>query len=629
MHNGVRATSTRRKREHTMKGKRSPWRRSTKIVAALTALGVAAPLASSTGTSAAPQSARPVYGGSAKVAIFDTFPGFCVSQNPANSALHATRTVYETLVERTIGGDYVGLLARNFRRSSDLKSWTFNLRTGITFHDGTPFNADAVVSNFNAITGRIGAVAFARGQATAKQQGKTDAEALAAGRAALGAVGYTIGTGTAFTANIRTITKVSDSAVRFDLDRAQNDFPATLYASGRFVMRAPAQLADGKTCSDKPIGTGPFKLVSWNANEMVVEKNANYWRRDPNTRAKLPYLDRITFTNVKEGSQRAAAVRRGTYDAGQFTVAADSTFIRDLRKRRSVVSEWRSATEYYPSVWLNQGRPGSPFANADARKAVLSCIDLRSFNNVRLRGLGTVPRSIVGTKSQMFDTRGFQRFSVARARKYVAAYKKATGKSSLEFTFNSDVSTSSTSTAKFLQSQWRRCGIRARFTPEETAVVISKMFNASPSVASGQYYNAYDLGLLLLFEGNDVAFNAPFVLSDAFQSAASAGGLGALYRGGVGRVLSLNHHGDTRVDRYFYGGQAAKTKAAARSKYRAGTRYLQQNAYMGSLPHYYYSLFVNRKSGLNGIGKLQLSKGKTQRIMTNWGIDWTGVWKSK
>ena len=612
-----------------MRTQRSPWRRSTKIVAALAVLGVAAPVAATSGTSAAVQTARPVYGGSAKVAIFDTFPGFCVANNPANSALHATRTIYETLVERTIGGDYVGLLARSFSKSSDMKSWTFTLRSGITFHDGTPFNADAVVANFNAITGRIGAAAFARGQATAKQQGRSDAEALAAGRAALAAVGHTIGTGTAFTANIRAITKVDDLTVRFDLDRAQNDFPATLYASGRFVMRAPAQLADAKSCSERPIGTGPFKIVSWNPNEMVVEKNANYWRTDPVTNARLPYLDRITFTNVKEGSQRAAAVRRGTYDAGQFTVAADSTFIRDLRNRRSVVREWRSAVEYYPSVWLNQGRPGSPFKNADARRAVLSCIDLRSFNNVRLRGLGTVPRSLVGNKSDMYDTRGFHSFDPAKARRHVEAYRRATGAARLEFTFNSDVSTSSTSTAKFLQAQWRRCGITARFTPEETAVVISNMFNPSPNVAAGQYYNAYDLGLLLLFEGNDVAFNAPFVLSDAYQSAASAGGLGALYRGGVGRVLSLNHHGDTRVDQFFYDGQAATSKAGARNRFRAGTRYLQQNAYMGSLPHYYYSLFVNNESGLQGIGKLQLQRGKTQRIMTNWGIDWTGVWKSR
>lgn len=596
---------------------------------ALVAIGLGASVVAASGSSSASPNAKPVYGGEVKVAIFDTFPGFCVGNNPANSALHATRTVYETLVEKTIGGDYIGLLADSVRSSTDLKSWTVTLRQGIKFHDGAALDADAVIANFNAITGRLGAVAFARAQATAKQQGKTDAEALLAGRTALGAVSYTIGTGTAFTANIRAITKVDPLTVRFDLDRPQNDFAGTLYASGRFVMRSPAQLVDSKTCSEEPVGTGPFKVTSWTTNEMIVEKNRDYWRKDPNSGAQLPYLDRITFTNVKEGSQRAAAVRRGTYDAGQFTVAADSTFIRDLRKRRNLVTEYRSRVEYYPSVWLNQGRPNSPFANIDARRAVLKCIDLVEFDRVRLRGLGTVPRSLVGSGSRMFDTSGFAKFDPAAARRHVAAYKRTTGATSLEFTFNSDVSTAATSTAKFLQNQWRKCGITARYTPEETAVIIGKMFNSSPDVSKGQYYNAYDLSLLLLFEGDDVAFNAPFVLSDAYESAASAGGLGALYRGNVGRVLSLNHHGDAAVDALFHAGQAATSTAEARSKFREGTRYLQRNAYMGSLPHYYYSLFVNRDSGLSGIGRLQIQKGKTQRIMTNWGIDWTGVWKSR
>lgn len=601
-------------------------RRALKLGVAMT-LGVAVTATTAATTQASATSAKPTYGGSVKVAIFDTLPGFCVANNPANSALHATRTIYETLVEKTVGGDYVGLLAESFSKSADMKSWTFKLRSGIKFHDGAPFNADAVIANFNAITGRIGAAAFARGQAAAKAQGKTDAEALAAGRVALGAVGYTIGTGTAFTANIRAMSKVDDLTVRFDLDRPQNDFPGTMYASGRFTMRSPAQLADEKTCGEKPIGTGPFKLVSWNSNQLVVEKNKDYWRKDPVTGAQLPYLDQITFTNVKEGSQRAAAVRRGTYDAGQFTVATDSTFIRDLRQRRSLVTEYRSGTEYYPSVWLNQGKPGSPFKNINARRAVLSCIDQVSFNRVRMRGLGTVPNSIVGPRNVMHNTSGFPKFSVAQSRRFVAAYKRETGAAELKFVFNSDVSTSSTSTAKFLQAQWKKCGINATFVPEETAVVIGKMLNPSPDIAKGEYYNAYDLSLLLLFEGTDAAFNAPFVLSDAYQSATSAGGLGALYRNGVGRVLSLNHHGDTAVDTFFYDGQAATTKAAARTKFRQGTRYLQQNAYMGTLPHYYYSLFISKKSGLQGIGKLQLVKGKTQRIMTNWGIDWTGVWK--
>ena len=48
---------------------------------------------------------------------------------------------------------------------------------------------------------------------------------------------------------------------------------------------------------------------------------------------------------------------------------------------------------------------------------------------------------------------------------------------------------------------------------------------------------------------------------------------------------------------------------------------------MGSITHFYYTMFVNKKSGLTNIGKVKIEKGKTQRIVTNWGIDWSGVQK--
>jgi hypothetical protein len=47
---------------------------------------------------------------------------------------------------------------------------------------------------------------------------------------------------------------------------------------------------------------------------------------------------------------------------------------------------------------------------------------------------------------------------------------------------------------------------------------------------------------------------------------------------------------------------------------------------MGNVTHVYYSIFTTKK--LAGIGKLQLVKGKTQRVVTNFGIDWTGVYKT-
>jgi len=565
--------------------------------------------------SAAQKPSGPTVGGEVKVAIFDTFPGFCIGNNPANSSLMATRTMYETLFEKTVGGDYIGLLAKsNPAASADLKTWTVQLKQGITFHDGQAFNADAVITNLNAATGRT-----------------------YIGSGASASKAYTLGTAVAFLANIKSFTKVDDYTITFVLDRAQNDFPGSLYASGRLIIRSPLQIADATSCANKPSGTGAFKLVSWDTNNLVVEKNTNYWRTDPNTGAKLPYLDKISFTNVKEGSQRAAALKKGTYDAGEFAGGTDATFIKNLRLKKSTLNEYKSPVEYYPSLWLNQGKPGSPFANKNARLAVLSCLDRANFVKVRTKGESVEAKSLVGPKNPMYSTRGFQKFDVAAAKAYVAAYKTDTGKASLDFNIPADVSSASQASIKFLIDQWKQCDINATMVVEEGAIIIAKAFNAAPKVANGEYYNAYDAISILLYEGTDVTFNLPFTVTNMFPSTATcATGSGTTastvsiapyLRSSLGTVLSLNHHSDACVDGYFYAGEAAQTKVGAAAQYAAGTAYLQSNGFMGSIAHGYYTMFTSKK--LAGIGKLQIEKGKTQRVVTNWGFDWTGIYKTK
>ena len=547
------------------------------------------------------------YGGSLKVGIFDNFPGFCVGNNPANSALMATRTIYETLFEKTEDGTFVGLLATDASPSSDLKTWTITLREGVTFHDGTPFNADAVITNFNAITGRVAAAAFA-----------------SSGVAGLQAKSYTVGTGTAFTANILDAKKTGEYSIDFILERPQNDFPATLYASGRFFMRAPAQLVDATTCGQKPIGTGPFEFSSFTPSQLVVKRNENYWRQDPQTNAQLPYLDDITFNVVIDGVQRSNAIRTGSYDATFFSAATDATFIQDLRKRSSETTEYQSEREYYPSLWLNQGKPGSPFSNKSARQAVLSCLNREGFNSARLKGEGDVATSIVGKNNVMYTTTGFPSYDPQRSRLFVEQYKKDSKKSSLSFVFPVDTSLASQANARYFKAMWDDCNIDARYTVEQTPIILSKIFNPNPDVSKGQYYNAYDAVFLTLFEGNDAAFNVPFVLSNAYPKD-SINPVKPLFGKSLGQVLGLNHHFDTVVDNYFYAGQEASTNEEARKHFQDGTAYLQKNAFMGAMASHYYSLFTTKK--IAGVGELRLPDESVQRVVTNWGIDWTGVYK--
>lgn len=597
---------------------------------ALAGVAVAGAIAVSTVATSAGAASKPragKYGGAAKVAIGDTFPGFCYANNPGSSALGAIRTAMETLVEKSVGGDYIGLLAETFTPSTDLKSWTFTLRQGVTFHDGSTFNAESVVKNFNDITGRTALGAYATG-----------------GLPAYAKVGYTVGTGSTFSANIAKITKVSDYVVKFDLDRAQNDFPGTLFASGRFIMRAPSQTASADSCVNTLVGTGPFKtaagfsLATNGQTSLKLVKNPNYWRKAPNGDS-LPYLDSIEFTTVKEASQRAAAVRKGTVDAAQFASAGDATFIKDLRQRKSVVREYKTPVEYFPSVWLNQAKVDSPFANKNARLAVLSCLDRVSFVKVRSKGETVLAKSLVQPVSPMYSTRGAVPFNVAKSKEYAAAYKAETGKD-LTFGFPVDTSTQAQANAKFFVDQWKKCGITGNQIVEEAAVIIAKAWNSKATSIKDQ--NAYDLFFATLFEGTDVTFNAPFILTDSWLPAlkpgttncpaslkldCAGGGTATLLRGALGSLLQLNKHADTTVDQAIYDGQAATTKLGASTKFQEATARLQSEGIMGSVSHFYVDIFVNRKNGLTNIGKTKLPGGKTPRVITNYGFDWSGVQK--
>ena len=630
----------------------------------------------STATSAATKPAVTT-GGTAKVAIFDTFSGWCFGNNLANSALMAARTVYETLFEKTSDGQLKPLLAKSATpvTGSGNKAWDLVLREGIKFHDGTTFNADSVKDNFDYITGaahytalmtevnRITPVASGgQGGTMTSKQLAAYTKAVKAGKSAtagLSAAGkatsvlnlaYTLSTGTAFAANILAITKTGPYSLRFTLQRAQNDLPGTLFASGRFFMRAPSQFkkeegGDATECATNPIGTGPFMLETtkdWSTNKLTVIKNPTYWQKDA-AGVQLPYLDGIVFQNIKEAPQRAAAVRTGSYDAGMFGSAGEGSQIKQLRGLK--VKELKSGVEYYPSLWMNQGKPGSPFANADARKAVVSCIDRAAFLKVRQNGEGKVAKSLVGPTSVMYSSSGLQKLNIATAKKAVADYKKATGKKKLSFTLPADVSAASQANVKFLKAQWAKCGIEAVVKTSEAADIIAKAFNASPNTDRGEFYNAYDAISITLFEGTDVSFNLPFVLTNAFSQGSDAtkaygdalgnvktlGGNAwlmntkSLVYAGIGTVLGLNHHTDATIDDCFFAQQAKADVTTV--DYGSCTQKLIDGNVMTSITHFYYTMFFSKKGKLSGYGTSTLPDGEARRGMSNYGIDWGTVSK--
>ena len=188
--------------------------------------------------------------------------------------------VYEGLTRYKPGTlEVEPLLATAWTVSDDGTEYTFTLREGVMFHDGTPFNAEAVKFNFDRMldenhpyhdTGPFPLSFF------------------------FGAVEGT--------------TVVNDMTVTFKLNAPYAPFLSNLaYPTGLIVSPA-AVMQHGSDFGRNPSGTGPFKFAEWRSNEaVVVERNAGYWGTAAGT-------DAVVFRPITDANTRVAEMLAGGID---------------------------------------------------------------------------------------------------------------------------------------------------------------------------------------------------------------------------------------------------------------------------------------------------------------------------
>jgi peptide/nickel transport system substrate-binding protein len=144
-------------------------------------------------------------------------------------------------------------LASAWETSENGRLWTFTLRQGINFHDGTPFNAEAVVFT------------FFRQMDPANKNRQLDFPLFAE----------------IFT-HLQAVEKIDATTVRFRLSEPFSPFLATLITECAAIVSPTAVKKFGGNISEHPVGTGPFKLGKWfRGKRLTLEANDNYWRGRP------------------------------------------------------------------------------------------------------------------------------------------------------------------------------------------------------------------------------------------------------------------------------------------------------------------------------------------------------------
>ncbi|MFO1443155.1 ABC transporter substrate-binding protein [Bacillus sp. Bva_UNVM-123] len=208
--------------------------------------------------------------------------GDSTSLDPAatteGEAFKVTVNLFETLIN--FGKQDTEIepgLATEWEASEDGLKHTLKLREGIKFHDGTDFNADAVVFNFERW--KVG---------NAEQFYYYNSQ---------------------FGDKIKEVKAVDEFTVEFTLNQVIAPFYKNL-AMSPFGIASPTAIEKfGDKFNENPVGTGPFVFKEWKRNDRItIVKNDNYWQEG------LPKLDTVIFRSIPENSARLNALSAGEVD---------------------------------------------------------------------------------------------------------------------------------------------------------------------------------------------------------------------------------------------------------------------------------------------------------------------------
>ncbi|MDB5414418.1 MAG: 4-phytase [Rubritepida sp.] len=231
-------------------------------------------------------------------------------------------------------------LAESWRQDpADPQTWLFTLREGVKFHDGTAFNADAVIWNLERYFNN------------ASPQFDSAGGAITRGRVPL----------------MESYRKVDDRTIAIRTNRPASYFP---YMAVYILFTSPQSFETAgrdwaRVATLPAAGTGPFRITRFVPRTSVeLSKNADYWDR-----ARVPRLDRILLLPMPEATTRLAALRSGQVD---WIEVPPPDAIASLR-----TAGFNITTGSYPHVWpyLMQTGGNSPLADVRVRQALNYCVD--------------------------------------------------------------------------------------------------------------------------------------------------------------------------------------------------------------------------------------------------------------
>jgi peptide/nickel transport system substrate-binding protein len=266
-----------------------------------------------------------------------------------NGDIFASNMMFQGLTRPDPAGSPTvqGAVADKWELSGDGKTYTFHIRPGIKFSDGTPITADDVKFSLD----RFGNPKINQTLAAV-------------------AVGY------------GSTEVVDKSTVKVKLQFPVASFLFNISIFPGFIVPKKALQAQGDAFWKQPIGSGPFRLKELQrGSHITFERNPDYWE------SGKPYADTVRFDFATDSNSRLLALK-----GGQAQIADGIPFsqVNALKTAKDLTLQ-TAKVPLFVGLWLNHKR--APLADLDVRQAMQYALDRNEINRAIFRGVGTIPNS--------------------------------------------------------------------------------------------------------------------------------------------------------------------------------------------------------------------------------------------
>jgi len=276
------------------------------------------------------------------------------------NASNASWQLYDSLVFINDEGALEPALATSWEVAEDGVTYTFTLREGVTFHNGEPFNAQAVVASWE------------RGKNPENQYFDNWTPAVS-------------------------VEAVDDLTVAITTETVRPLFLREMAQS--WAMTPPGYIAEvgEQGFLEHPVGTGPFKLVEWiQGDRIVMEKNENYWREG------YPLLDQLIFRSIPESATRVAAIQTGEVDIVTRLSAEEADSLRGIEGLE--VTNYTVDRVYYIAFNNMTTGIGQPTEDVRVRLAMNYAVDVQAIIDAIFNGYAAPATGLVTPDNWGYDS---------------------------------------------------------------------------------------------------------------------------------------------------------------------------------------------------------------------------------